>query len=245
MNRRNHPGPAHADADSLAHAFPKPSPLRAIRNQQSGIHSQRLARQGRHQEALPRFNARVFLHSSGVAKTIVEYERERPFLRRASPAWTSYPKGRREADCAVQDRKRSRRRHARRGRLLRRGMSDWPADPARQHQRLSTMRSQRSQSVMAESVLVKHQLLIVNRSRKRSPNLRPPERMIAGLCALFMRHRVRLIRSAIVFKPSRNRCLRTLIAALRNRRDLDVQSARLAQLQAELDIMKTELRRDR
>jgi hypothetical protein len=30
-----------------------------------------------------------------------------------------------------------------------------------------------ARSVVAESVLVKHQLLILNRSRKRSPNLRP------------------------------------------------------------------------
>jgi putative transposase len=58
-----------------------------------------------------------------------------------------------------------------------------------------------ARSVLAESVLVKHQLLILNRSRKRSPNLRPSDRMVAGLCALFMRPG-RLIRSAIVFKPS-------------------------------------------
>ena len=56
-------------------------------------------------------------------------------------------------------------------------------------------------SVVAESVLVKHQLLILNRSRKRWPNLRPSDRVVAGLCALFMRPG-RLIRSAIVFKPS-------------------------------------------
>src|SRR5207249_3740692 len=55
--------------------------------------------------------------------------------------------------------------------------------------------------VVAESVLVKHQLLILNRSRKRSPNLRPADRVVVGLCALFMRPG-RLIRSAIVFKPS-------------------------------------------
>ncbi len=47
-----------------------------------------------------------------------------------------------------------------------------------------------------------------------------------------------------------NRRLRTLIAdlheqILKNRHDLDVQFTRLAQLQAELDIMKAELRRDR
>src|SRR5580765_3097593 len=58
-----------------------------------------------------------------------------------------------------------------------------------------------ARAVVAESVLVKHQLLILNRSRKRSPNLRPADRVVAGLCALFMRPG-RLIRSAIVFKPS-------------------------------------------
>jgi putative transposase len=58
-----------------------------------------------------------------------------------------------------------------------------------------------ARSVVAESVLVKHQLLILNRSRKRSPKLRLSDRMIAGLCALLIRPS-RLIRSAIVFKPS-------------------------------------------
>src|SRR6267378_4365094 len=58
-----------------------------------------------------------------------------------------------------------------------------------------------ARSVVAESVLVKHQLLILNRSRKRSPNLRSSDRVVAGLCALFMRPG-RLMRSAIVFKPS-------------------------------------------
>ena len=58
-----------------------------------------------------------------------------------------------------------------------------------------------ARSVVAESVLVKHQLLILNRSRKRSSNLRPADRVVAGLCALFMRPG-RLVRSAIVVKPS-------------------------------------------
>jgi hypothetical protein len=44
-------------------------------------------------------------------------------------------------------------------------------------------RSRRRRSVVAESVLVKHQLLILNRSRTRSPNLRPSDRMVVGLCA--------------------------------------------------------------
>jgi hypothetical protein len=58
-----------------------------------------------------------------------------------------------------------------------------------------------ARSVVAESVLVKHQLLILNRSRKRSPNLRTSDRVVAGLCALLMRPG-RLIRAAIIFKPS-------------------------------------------
>jgi hypothetical protein len=36
-------------------------------------------------------------------------------------------------------------------------------------------------SVVAESVLVKHQLLILNRGRNRVPNLSAAERIIAGL----------------------------------------------------------------
>jgi putative transposase len=58
-----------------------------------------------------------------------------------------------------------------------------------------------ARAVVAESVLVRHQLLILNRNRKRSPNLRLSDRIVAGLCALLMRPG-RLIRSAIVLKPS-------------------------------------------
>ena len=58
-----------------------------------------------------------------------------------------------------------------------------------------------ARSVVAESLLLKHQLLIHNRSRARAPNLRPIDRVIAGLCAGLMRP-TRLLRSAIVLKPS-------------------------------------------
>ena len=58
-----------------------------------------------------------------------------------------------------------------------------------------------ARSVVAESVLVKHQLLILNRSRKRAPKLRTSDRVVTGLCALLMRPG-RLVRSAIVFKPT-------------------------------------------
>ena len=69
-------------------------------------------------------------------------------------------------------------------------------------------------SVVAESVLVKHQLLILNRSRARSPNLRTSDRLVAGLCALLIRP-ARLSRSAIVLKPS---TLLSLHQALANRK---------------------------
>jgi putative transposase len=56
-------------------------------------------------------------------------------------------------------------------------------------------------TVVAESVIVKHQLLTLNRSRQRAPHLRFSDRLVAGWCALFMRPS-RLIRSAIVLKSS-------------------------------------------
>ena len=58
-----------------------------------------------------------------------------------------------------------------------------------------------ARAVVAESLLLKHQLLILNRSRARAPNLRPIDRVIASLCAGLMRP-TRLLRSAIVLKPS-------------------------------------------
>jgi putative transposase len=56
-------------------------------------------------------------------------------------------------------------------------------------------------SVVAESILVKHQLLILNRGRKRAPNLRTADRILAGLCTLLIR-RARFLKSAIAFRPS-------------------------------------------
>ena len=58
-----------------------------------------------------------------------------------------------------------------------------------------------------------------------------------------------LWKSTLTKERRTNRRLCTLIAdlheqILKNRHDLDVQFTRLAQLQAELDIMKAELRRD-
>lgn len=56
-------------------------------------------------------------------------------------------------------------------------------------------------SVIAESVLLRHQLLVLNRPRQRAPDLRPIDRVLAGLCAGLV-HPARLLRSAIMLKPA-------------------------------------------
>src|SRR5436853_7522054 len=55
--------------------------------------------------------------------------------------------------------------------------------------------------VVAESALTRHQLLILNRGRKRAPNLYVSDRVIPRLCILCIRP-ARVVRSAIVLKPS-------------------------------------------
>jgi putative transposase len=55
-------------------------------------------------------------------------------------------------------------------------------------------------AVIAESALTRHQLLILNLSGKRAPNLRVSDRMIAGLCTLLM-HPAHILRCGIVLKP--------------------------------------------
>jgi putative transposase len=44
-----------------------------------------------------------------------------------------------------------------------------------------------ARAVVAESVLVKQQLLILNSARRRAPNLRLADRVVAGVCTLVMR----------------------------------------------------------
>ena len=57
-----------------------------------------------------------------------------------------------------------------------------------------------ARSLLAESLLLKHQLLILNRSRQRAPNLSASDRILAGWLSLWLRP-TRLLRSAIVLKP--------------------------------------------
>jgi transposase InsO family protein len=63
------------------------------------------------------------------------------------------------------------------------------------------MRPGGGRAVVAESLLLKHQLVILNRSRERAPNLRPMDRAVAGLCTLFVRP-CRLLRVAVVLRPA-------------------------------------------
>src|SRR5215470_8951935 len=56
-------------------------------------------------------------------------------------------------------------------------------------------------AVAAESLAVKHQLLIMKRAQRRSPNLTARDRLILGLCTLLVPPR-RLGKMAVVVKPS-------------------------------------------
>ena len=56
-------------------------------------------------------------------------------------------------------------------------------------------------AVAAESLLLKHQLLICSRSRQRAPNLTTLDRLVLGLTALFMRpHRIPKL--SVMIKPA-------------------------------------------
>src|SRR5262252_5333949 len=56
-------------------------------------------------------------------------------------------------------------------------------------------------AVAAESLLLKHQLLISNRARQRSPNLTPTDRFVLGLTTLFVSRR-RLPKLGALIKPA-------------------------------------------
>jgi hypothetical protein len=58
-----------------------------------------------------------------------------------------------------------------------------------------------ARSLVAESLLLKQQLLILNRGRERAPNLKLADRLIAALCCGWIRS-TRLRRVAIVLKPA-------------------------------------------
>jgi hypothetical protein len=56
-------------------------------------------------------------------------------------------------------------------------------------------------AVAAESLLLKHQLQISNRSRRRAPNLTSLDRFVLGLTSLFVNPR-RIAKLAAILKPA-------------------------------------------
>jgi transposase InsO family protein len=58
-----------------------------------------------------------------------------------------------------------------------------------------------ARAVVADSLLLKQQLLIINRSRRRSPNLLAHDRFLLGLWSLFLTPR-HILRAAIIIRPS-------------------------------------------
>jgi transposase InsO family protein len=55
-------------------------------------------------------------------------------------------------------------------------------------------------AIVAESLLLKHQLLISSRARRRAPNLNASDRLLLGLASLFVPPR-RLPKLAVILKP--------------------------------------------
>ena len=56
-------------------------------------------------------------------------------------------------------------------------------------------------AVMAENLLLKQQLIVLRRARKRAPNLTPSDRLLCGFWSLFLGPE-RIRRVAIAFRPS-------------------------------------------
>lgn len=54
---------------------------------------------------------------------------------------------------------------------------------------------------VAETLVIKHQLLIINRTRRRAPNLTALDRIVLGLCTLFM-NPGRIRKMAATLKPA-------------------------------------------
>ena len=58
-----------------------------------------------------------------------------------------------------------------------------------------------ARAIVADSLLMKQQLLIINRSRRRAPNLTPIDRMLLGFWSLFLNlHHIQ--RAAVILRPS-------------------------------------------
>src|ERR1035437_5710911 len=70
-----------------------------------------------------------------------------------------------------------------------------------------------ARAVLAENLMLKHQLLVIRRSRRRAPPLQPTDRLLLGFLSRFLDPR-RLVRVAVILKPA------TLLRFHRGLRDL-------------------------
>ena len=58
-----------------------------------------------------------------------------------------------------------------------------------------------AKAIVADSLLMKQQLLIINRSRRRAPNLTAIDRLLLGFWSLFLsQHHIQ--RAAVILKPT-------------------------------------------
>jgi putative transposase len=64
-----------------------------------------------------------------------------------------------------------------------------------------TMAPGGARAIIAESLLLKHQLLILNRSRKRAPKLRALDRILLGLAAMLVSPQ-RMLKVAVAIRPA-------------------------------------------
>src|ERR1700676_1700173 len=74
-----------------------------------------------------------------------------------------------------------------------------------------------ARAVAAESLILKHQLVIVGRSRRRAPNLTSFDRVVLGIAALFVSVR-RIPQLAVILKPSTLFRLRRVLVDQKYRR---------------------------
>ena len=57
-----------------------------------------------------------------------------------------------------------------------------------------------TRGLLAETLLLKHQLLVINRARRKAPNLKTGDRILMGIGSLFMKPR-RIEKSAATLSP--------------------------------------------
>ena len=74
-----------------------------------------------------------------------------------------------------------------------------------------------AKTIIADSLLMKHQFLIINRTRRRAPNLTALDRFLLGFWSLFLNPR-HIQRVAVIMRPSTLLKFHHLLKQLKYRR---------------------------